>query len=70
MESEIKITLKKIHLRSVAITSPSDSLSSGNARNRGRGRPRKSYEDCSIRPKKDGHKSFVARTVACSCCAQ
>lgn len=43
MESEIKITFKKIHLKSIANTVPSVNSSSGNVENRGRG-PRKSYD--------------------------
>lgn len=51
MESEIKITFKKIHLKSIANIVPSVNSSSGNVENRGRG-PRKSYEDYNIRTKK------------------
>jgi len=50
MENEIKITFKKMNLRSVAIPSPSNSSASGNARNRDR--PRKLYEHCSSKNKK------------------
>lgn len=52
MESEIKITFKKIRHRSVAIITLSDSSSSGNAENRSRGRSRKSYENCSSKIQK------------------
>lgn len=50
MESEIKITFEKMHLRSIAITTPSSS--SVNVGNHGRGCPCKSYEDCSSKTKK------------------
>lgn len=50
MEKEIKITFKKIDIRPVATTS-TNSLS-GNVEHRSRGRPRKSYEDCSTNTKK------------------
>lgn len=50
MESDIKVTFKKINLKFVA--NINDITSFGNIGNRGRGRPYKSYEDCSSKTKK------------------
>lgn len=50
MKSEIKITFTKINLKFVA--NINDNTSCGNIGNHDRGRPCKSYEDCSSKTKK------------------